>query len=93
MPRTPARVRGIAYGMEQFLVLFLIFTLNEDPALRERLKNFLSFYRENRELLAVMTKNEAPMSEGAPSETKNSSAAPFGENGAKILEDLLSRLG
>ena len=81
--------------MEQVLVLFLLFTLGEDPALRERLQNFLKFYRENRGLIAMMTENKAPMSETTPSEPpQEEKKQPLGgAAGDTVFEELLNRLG
>lgn len=75
-------------------MLFLLFTLNENPAMKETLANFLKFYRENRELIAMLTKNDATMSADPPSETpQEEKPRPLeGAANEKIFEELLSRL-
>ena len=83
--------------MEQLLVLFLIFTLGEDPAMKEKFKNFLKFYRENRELIAMIAKNGAPMSEERPAEIKtepqkDEKNRPL-DGAGDLFEELLNRLG
>ncbi len=78
--------------METALLFFLLFA-SKDPELRETLRNFLSFYRENRDLIAAMT-NQAPMPESRPSEKpKETDSRPPEEVGDRALfEKYLSRL-
>lgn len=81
-------------NMESVLFMFLIFYIGENPALGEKLRAFLKFYRENRDLFAAFMQNEAPMSETKPSETKEQTKSrPREEDGISgILEEYLNRL-
>ena len=46
--------------METLILLFLLVALEKDPALKDAFRNFLGFYKENRELIsAVLQQNDA----------------------------------
>lgn len=75
--------------MENLLVVLLLFLLR-DPAFKEQLSSFLAFYRENRDLIASLTKNEAPMSEVGPQKQENRPADGVGS--LSVLEEALRRV-
>lgn len=80
--------------MENLLVLVLLFSM-QDPAFREKLSSFLSFYRENRDVLTSIAKNVAPMSADTPSKpdgaaTENRPREEVGD--LKVLEEYLRRI-
>ena len=78
------------------MYLFLIFALaSSDPETRERLRAFLAFYRENRDLLAAFMQNGAPMpANDPPKPGRHEESRPHDEVGKNgILEEYLSRLG
>ena len=51
------------HGAMEIILLFFLFAAQSDPAFAEKLRAFLSFYRENRDLVVLLTKNGLPMSE------------------------------
>ncbi len=56
-------------SMETLLLAFLLSEVNGNPALKEKLRSFLDFYRENRDMIALLMQNKDTMSK---SETKKS---------------------
>ncbi len=92
-------------GMETLILLFLLISLDKDPALKDSLRNFLGFYRENRELISAVLKTSpeglAAEPGGAPSmqSAKQPSAPPAAEKKSRpeqdgslrILEEYLKR--
>lgn len=88
--------------MENLLLLFALYAMENDPKMRETLRSFLAFYRDNRDLIAAFTKNEAPMSETTTFETPSAatSAEPAQEKSrppeeagnSALIEQLLGRL-
>lgn len=85
--------------MEMFLLLFLLSAIDRDPSLKHSLNEFLSFYRENRELVAALSKDSPAQAAATTSTASTDSTAssaeknrPLGETGAKtILEEYLKR--
>ncbi len=73
--------------MEPLTFLLLLYLL-QTPEMRENLRSFLAFYRENRDLFTAFMQNGAPMPENAPSENKD---RPQKEVGFKLDEKLLER--
>ena len=61
-------------GMETLLLLFLLVALDKDPSLKDALRNFLGFYKENRELISTVLKQGA--AQAAPAAPQQSPAAP-----------------
>ncbi len=47
-------------GMETLVLLFLLVALEKDPALKDALKGFLGFYKENRELISTVLGAASP---------------------------------
>ena len=91
-------------GMDTMLLLFLLVALDKDPALKDTLKGFLGFYKENRELISAVLKNAseaaAPPAETPctkPAETFSSSpeaekkSRPEQDGSLRILEEYLKR--
>ena len=89
-------------GMDTLLVLLVLISLDKVPALKDALRNFLGFYKENRELISAVLKQsgaqataaapvaEEPAAPQQPPEAKKESrpeqAASLG-----ILEEYLKR--
>lgn len=72
--------------METILLLFMLSTLEKDPAAKQQLSSLLKFYRENRELfsaLAGKTPEKEPKENRPPREEK--------DGNLKILEEYLTR--
>ncbi len=88
-------VRRIRYRMDTTLVLFLLLMFGSDPAFKEKLQNFLGFYRENRELIrtfcgaATAAQPESPES---PADRAQKSAPPEQTGDANVLERYLARM-
>ena len=88
-------------GMETLLLLFLLISLDKDPALKDSLRNFLGFYKENRELIsAVLKQNGAPEAaekepckepDGKPSPPPAEKSRPERDGSLRILEEYLKR--
>ena len=83
-------------GMEILLLLFLLSTLDKNSDLKQTLQSFLHFYRENRELISLLTGSGAPAeaqsAAAPPAEEKKSRSPQEGRNDSmKILEDFLLR--
>lgn len=80
-------------GMETLLLLFVLSTLDKNTDLKQTLESFLRFYRENRDLVAMLAGGLG----GAPAKTERSepqkeSRPPERENDSmKILEEYLKR--
>lgn len=76
------------------VLLLILFLASSDPAAKERLLSFLSFYRENRALLAAVMQKETPVSEKDHSESApQTKSRPLSEAGdLSILEEYLKRL-
>lgn len=77
--------------MENFIVLLLLFAMS-DPTFKERLTAFLAFYKENRELLAALTENKAPMSATPPEKSEKESRPKSEVGDLTVLEEYLRRL-
>lgn len=80
--------------METMTLLILLAYANGSPELKESLRSFLAFYRENRDVLTSMM-NGAPMSQTEPS--KQQESRPSGKVGESadtrsVLEQYLNRL-
>lgn len=86
------------HGAMEFILLFVLFAAKSDPALSEKLRSFLAFYRENRDLFAMMTASGLPMSEKEPAKepeetpVKEERRPTGGADAEKILEEYLRRL-
>ena len=93
MRRTPIGVRRIRYRMDTTLILLLLLFAS-DPSRRDALKNFLGFYRENRDLIRTFCERTPP----APSEGQDAvqnevqKNSPEGSGDANILEAYLARM-
>ena len=81
-------------SMETVLFLLLFYFTNSNPKMKETLHSFLSFYRENRDLLTTFMQNAAPMPENNSSDSpKKEKNRPHEEVGRHaVLEEYLSRL-
>lgn len=78
--------------METILLLFLLSTLEKDPAAKQQLSSLLKFYRENRELLSSLTGREKsqPQREYRPHEEEKEYRPHEEKDGnLKILEEYL----
>ncbi len=93
--REPAFWFPAYHGAMEIILLFFLFAAQSDPAFAEKLRAFLSFYRENRDLVALLTKNGLPMSEAEHAEPpEREEHRPNTKDGAeKVLEALLNKLG
>ena len=82
-------------GMEPLLLLFVLSTLDKNNDLKQTLQSFLRFYRENRELVAMLAGKDGGSKPAQPSEPcaeKKESRPPVRENDSmKILEEYLNR--
>lgn len=81
----------------ELLLLFVLFTLNDDPEFKQRLHAFLGFYRENRALFAsLMQKGEetppAEKADGEKADEEKESGKPKPAFDASVLEAYLTRL-
>lgn len=85
--------------METVLILVLLM-MNYDERTRESLKNFLNFYRENRELIAAIAGRPAPspnsdsaeVTQGTEHKAEQKESRPEREVGNQaILEEYLKR--
>lgn len=85
-------------------MLFLLFTMGKDNSLKDSLNNLLSFYRENRELIAMfteMTKGSSALSADKKPPEEEQTATDGGAQKSrseqtgndKILEEFLKRHG
>ena len=78
--------------MEMLIALFVLALSEKDPKIKETLKNVLSFYRENRELLIAFSSMQTPSapasSASPPAEPRNETASSAGD-GVRILEEFL----
>lgn len=74
------------------LLLVLLAYASGDPAMKENLRSFLSFYRENREVFAMLTQKDAPMSETPPQEAQKNRPSEA-KSDLKIFEEYLGKLG
>ena len=75
------------YGrMETILLLFMLSTLEKDPAAKQQLTSLLKFYRENRELISALTGREKvePQKENRPPHEEK-------DGNLKILEEYLAK--
>ena len=83
-------------GMETLLLLFLLVALDKDPALKDTLRGFLGFYKENRELISTVLKQNGaqataePAAPQQPPEAKKESR-PEQDGSLRILEEYLKR--
>lgn len=77
----------------EIILLLALFAANSDPKISKQLKSFLAFYRENRDLISLMTKNGAPMPATGKSAEKEERRTENTPGAEKILEEYLSRLG
>lgn len=91
---TGTRFLCVAYdeSMETLLILILLFAMR-DPAMRDSLNSALAFYRENRDLIAMLT-NAKASAPTAPEETDGQEKSrPHEEIGvSRILEEYLGGL-
>ena len=91
-------------GMETLVLLFLLVALEKDPSLKDALKGFLGFYKENRELISTVlgaaspeaspeTAAEASKTAEAPAHTagKQESRPQTKVGSLNILEEYLKR--
>ncbi len=74
----------------EIILLFVLFSASSDPELSQKLRTFLSFYRENRELISLLMKKDGTMPVIPPSQNTPIHSEDAGEN---ILDALLARLG
>ncbi len=83
-------------GMDTLILLLLLVMLEKDPALKDTLKGFLGFYKENRELLSAVLKQNST-AEAAPAGSPSAPPAAKKENrpeqdgSLNILEEYLKR--
>ena len=84
--------------MEILLLLFLFSTLDKNGDMKDMMRSFLSFYRENRELIAMLANaktSPAPEPEGEKEEKKSrpvQSERSGAENiPSSILEEFLKK--
>lgn len=79
----------------EIILLFLLFRAQNDRKFAEDLRAFLSFYRDNRDFIALMMQQSPPMSENKAQKSaeKEESRPENGVGAEKILEEYLSRLG
>lgn len=78
------------------LLIFALFYAGSNPETMRSLREFLSFYRENRELIAMFLQNNDPTSSNATSsppkeDEKNRPREEVGKH--DVLGQYLSRLG
>ena len=80
-------------GMETLLLLFVLSTLDKNTDLKHTLESFLRFYRENRDLIAMLTSGlgGAPAKEADPEPQKESRPPERENDSVKILEEYLKR--
>ncbi len=97
---TRTRFLRLAYNgsMETLLLVFLLALSEKDEQFKQRLKQVLEFYRENRELLIALTGSrpnagEAETKKGAetPAEEEKSSPPSEGES-LRILDEFLKKI-
>lgn len=82
--------------MELLVLMFLLSSIESDPSLKRSLSSFLSFYRENRDLVAALAKgqtaravSEETARAASPAEQES---RPREEVGAvSVLEEYLRR--
>ncbi len=89
--------------MEILIFALLLFMSDERSDLKHTLENFLSFYRENRELISIIAESaraEGEKSDPIPAkrpekeETPQEKPRPFeGAGNASVLEEYLKRRG
>ena len=99
-------MRGTAFlfaaydgGMETLLLLFLLIALDKDPALKDALRNFLGFYRENRELISAVLKQngsqataaEKPAAPQQPPAAEKQESRTERTDSLRVLEEYLKR--
>ncbi len=81
--------------MEPILLLFLLSTIDKNPDLKEKLHSFLVFYKENRDLFAMLAgaQKGAPEPEKTPdTEQKENRPSQSEKDGSvRILEEYLKR--
>ncbi len=90
--RERAFVFAAYHGTMDFILLFFLFAANNNPQLHEQLRSFLAFYRENRDLFALLTQNKAPMPVTEVHETPQETRPQSSVGSEKVLEEFLSRL-
>lgn len=77
--------------MEEIVLLFLLMMLSGDEKTRRSMQNFLTFYKENRELLSLLANRPTPPVQ-PPKEPKHEESRPREEVGPLgILEEYLKR--
>ncbi len=59
--------------MEMLIVLFLMFYSQKEPAFRQKVEEFLAFYRENRELIALALNMKNTQTDANTADTGGSS--------------------
>lgn len=94
MPRTAFSFSAYNAGMEMLLVVLLLALSDKDPAVKEKLRAVLDFYRENRELLHALAGNPSAAERGEqkePEEEKKSSPTVSAES-LRILDEFLKRV-
>lgn len=78
------------------ILLFILASLDKNSSLRNSLRDFLGFYKENRELLAMLAQSVrqegAPQAEqpAPPAEDKKKSR-PQGTDSLDLLDEYLKR--
>ncbi len=72
------------------LLLVLLAYASGNPEMKETLRSFLSFYRENRDVFTMLTKNDPPMPEEAPSEAQKDRPHE-GVGDLRIFEEYLKK--
>lgn len=75
--------------METILLLFMLSTLEKDPAAKQQLSSLLKFYRENRELFSALAGKTPEKEPEAP--TENRPPREEKDGNLKILEEYLTR--
>ena len=93
MKRTAFMFAAYDGGMDTLILLFLLVALEKDPALKDALKGFLGFYKENRELISTVLKQPAPAPEPehAPAAAQKESRPQTKVDSLNILEEYLKR--
>lgn len=81
--------------MDTIILLFLLATLDKNASAKDSILSMLKFYRENRELFAMLSQNGAFAAKTPPQETeretKKESRPSAGADSLNILEEFLNR--
>ena len=83
-------------GMETMLLLLVLIALDKDPALKDALRGFLGFYKENRELISTVLKQGAAEAAATaapqqPPAAEKQESRPERTDSLRVLEEYLKR--